>query len=161
MPFALRNLSPLLPQTLEAVTILLSWLWPALWQKMQILLGIQNWDSVKSSAHSISWTKDMENWVRIVIFGHVYPEKQRWRAWQEKNKARPEGDADTKPTEGRGRASGMGASAGKTGEGRKWEKAPRLWLFSVPPEVWPQAASHHGIWDGHLYLHDNCLFCML
>lgn len=118
-------LLPSLPQTLEAVTILLSWLWPALWQKNADPPGNSELGFSKvSSAHSISWTKDMENWVRIAIFGHVYPEKQRWRAWQEKNKARPEGDADTKPTEAEGRHRGWGPQQARQEKEGKWEKAP-------------------------------------
>ena len=102
-------LLPSLPQTLEAVTILLSWLWPALWQTNADPPGNSELGFSKvSSAQSISWTKDMENWVRIAIFGHVYPEKQRWPAWQKKSKARPEGDADTAPKAAEGGHGGRG-----------------------------------------------------
>ena len=102
------------------------------------------------SAHSISWTKDLENCARVAIFGHVHPEKQIWSAWQEKNKAGP-GEMQTEPKAAEGGRRGRpGASAGKT-EGRK-ERASSLAFgrFSVPPEVWPQPASTRGIWDGHL-----------
>lgn len=118
-------LLPSLPQTLEAVTILLSWLWPALWQTNADPPGNSELGFSKvSSAQSISWTKDMENWVRIAIFGHVYPEKQRWPAWQKKSKARPEGDADTAPKAAEGGHGGRGPQQARQEKEGKRGKGP-------------------------------------